>query len=103
LWTAYGAETGSLGYPVTSEALTADGKGFVQKFAHGSIYWTPATGAHVVPGAFLAAWATTGYERGYLGYPTKDAYVVGGGTRVDFQHGSITVATATGKATIVRR
>ena len=36
------------------------------------IYWTPNTGAHAVQGAIYAQWASLGYERGPLGYPTSD-------------------------------
>jgi uncharacterized protein with LGFP repeats len=103
LYTAIGAERSVLGYPTQSLWPTADTVGRFAKFQGGVAYWSPTTGAHVVRGAFLTAWATAGYEKGYLGYPTKDAYAVSGGSRMDFQHGSITVATATGKATIVRR
>jgi uncharacterized protein with LGFP repeats len=77
--------------------------GRYEHFQKGSIFWSPTTGVHSVRGAFLTAWALTGYERGRLGYPTRDAYAVAGGSRVDFQHGYITVATSTGKATVVPR
>ncbi|MGZ4657967.1 MAG: hypothetical protein ACXVGE_13670 [Blastococcus sp.] len=103
LYTAVGAEKSFLGYPTQSVGPTSDGVGRYAKFQGGSIYWSPTTGAHVVRGAFLTAWAATGYQQGYLGYPIKDAYAVSGGSRVDFQHGSITVATSTGKATVSRR
>jgi uncharacterized protein with LGFP repeats len=103
LYTALGAERSFLGYPTQSVAPTTDTVGRYAKFQGGVAYWSPTTGAHVVRGAFLTAWAAAGYEKGYLGYPTKDAYAVSGGNRMDFQHGSITVASATGKATVVRR
>ncbi len=48
----------------------------------------------------LDAWAGTGWEQGALGYPTSEEQPVSGGTRTDFQRGSITVSTATGVATV---
>jgi uncharacterized protein with LGFP repeats len=50
--------------------------------------------------AFRNAWASTGWERGSLGYPTRDAYAVSGGTRMDFQRGTITISSSTGRATV---
>jgi uncharacterized protein with LGFP repeats len=54
----------------------------------------------VLRGAVLDAWAGTGWEQGALGYPTSEEQPVSGGTRTDFQRGSITVSTATGVATV---
>src|SRR5438067_9697384 len=50
-WQATGWETGPLGYPITDEAATPDGVGRYNHFEHGSIYWTPQTGAHEVQGS----------------------------------------------------
>jgi uncharacterized protein with LGFP repeats len=99
LWTAMGAEQGTLGYPTSGTAATGDGAGRYQHFQKGSIFWSSATGAHAVQGPIRDLWASLGYERGWLGYPTRDAYPVSGGTQVDFQHGHITLSAATGKAT----
>jgi uncharacterized protein with LGFP repeats len=103
LWASTGYERGALGYPTNSAGPTGDGVGRYEHFQKGSVFWSPTTGAHSVRGAFRTAWAATGYERGHLGYPTKDAYAVAGGSRVDFQHGYITVATSTGKVAVVFR
>ena len=68
-----GGPAGLLGLPITDETGTPDGVGRYNHFAHGgSIYWTPATGAHAVYGAIRTTWASTGWERGPLGYPTTD-------------------------------
>jgi uncharacterized protein with LGFP repeats len=69
-------------------------------FAEGSIYWTPALGAHEVHGRIRDAWADTGWEAGALGYPVSDEYAVTGGRRSDFQHGSITWAADTDTSTV---
>ena len=46
-----------------------DGRGRVNAFQNGMIYFTPQTGAHAVRGAILDEWARQGYENGPLGYP----------------------------------
>jgi uncharacterized protein with LGFP repeats len=90
-WADQGYEGGPLGYPATDEWGLPDGRGISQWFEHGAVYWTAATGAHRLTGAVLQAWAGQGYEGGALGYPTSDPRPTSdGGTRVDFQHGSLT-------------
>jgi uncharacterized protein with LGFP repeats len=98
-WAATGWEH-NLGYPTSSVTSTPDGIGKYAHFQHGSIYWTAAHGAHVLRGSFKSTWASTGWERGSLGYPTRSAYPISGGTRMDFQRGTITVSSATGRATV---
>jgi uncharacterized protein with LGFP repeats len=62
------------GYPVTDELGTPDGLGRYNHFANDtSVYWTQATGAHEVVGSgfgFRGYWASRGWERSTLGYPT---------------------------------
>ena len=90
------------GLPLTDETKTLDGMGRYNHFTNGrSIYWTRATGAHLIYGAIRAKWATMGWERGRVGYPTTDEYAVTGGRRNDFQHGSITWASQGRTVTVV--
>lgn len=90
-WAQLGWEAGPLGYPTTDETSTPDGKGRYNHFSNGaSIYWTPQTGAWSVRGAIRAVWASLGWERSRLGYPTSDEYGVNGGRRNNFQHGTVT-------------
>ncbi|MEZ0493173.1 GDSL-type esterase/lipase family protein [Kineococcus sp. TBRC 1896] len=98
-WAASGWENSSLGYPLTSQTSLPRAGGRVQHFQGGSVYWTPATGAHAVGGAIQGAWAGAGYEWGKLGYPTSDEFDVPGGKRSTFQGGSITWDAATGATT----
>ncbi|WP_210418914.1 polysaccharide deacetylase family protein [Pseudarthrobacter sp. NIBRBAC000502770] len=84
-----GGPAGFLGFPVTDETGTPDGVGRFNHFAGGSIFWSPATGAHEVHGAIRGQWAALGWEHSRLGYPTSDEYGITGGRRSDFQHGSI--------------
>ena len=74
-WASLGWERGRLGYPTTDELGTPDGVGRYNHFSGSggsSIYWSPATGAHAVQGGIRARWASLGWERGRLGYPTTD-------------------------------
>jgi hypothetical protein len=98
-WARAGWEGGRLGFPVTDETVTPGGAGRFNHFERGSVYWTPATGAHVVEGAILRRWAALGWERSSLGFPTSDEYAVPGGRRSDFEGGSITWDAATGLVT----
>jgi hypothetical protein len=88
-WRAMGAENGALGFPTSDEMVTPDGKGRYNTFQHGSIYWSPTTGAHAVSGIILAEWALANYEQGTYGYPTSDQYTNAGGHAQDFQGGTI--------------
>ena len=45
-----------VGYPVQSEVCGLVGGGCLQVFATGSVYFSPATGAHAVRGAILGTW-----------------------------------------------
>ncbi|OJT21913.1 hypothetical protein BO221_24475 [Archangium sp. Cb G35] len=99
-WIALGREAGVLGYPLTDETKTPDGVGRFNHFQNGSIYWTPATGAHEVLGAIRAKWESLGWERSALGYPVKGEYAVTGGRESEFQKGFLTLNTATNTVTV---
>jgi hypothetical protein len=72
-YVALGGPTSFLGYPITDESGTPDGIGRFNHFANnGSIYWTPSTGAWSIRGAIREKWASMGWERSPLGYPTTD-------------------------------
>src|SRR5690606_15466107 len=60
---------GALGLPIGGETPLPDGRGRYQPFQHGSLYWTPETGAQMVRGAILAEWGRQGYEGGPAKYP----------------------------------
>lgn len=102
-WAALGWELSPLGYPLTDEVPTPDGRGRFNHFERGSIYWTPTTGAHEVRGAIRTTWASLGWERSWLGYPTSNEYSVPGGRRSDFTGGSLVYSYSTGRVTSIRR
>ena len=52
-----------LGYPVTDETITPDGRGRYNHFQYGSIYWTPFTAAHETHGAIRERWASLGWDK----------------------------------------
>ncbi|MBF6223816.1 esterase [Nocardia abscessus] len=68
---AAGGPAGPLGLPIGEERALEDGRGRLQTFQHGSLYWTPQTGAQVVRGAILDEWGKQGFERGPAGYPVE--------------------------------
>ncbi len=96
LWASKGWERSPLGYPETDETGTPDGVGRYNHFQHGSIYWTPETGAHDIQGAIRDLWASKGWERSYLGYPVSDDHACPAGRCSDFKHGSISWSAAAG-------
>jgi hypothetical protein len=102
-WASLGWERSALGYPITSERGTADGRGRYNHFQTGSIYWTSATGAREIRGAIRHQWASLGWERSRLGYPTSNEFAVSGGRAHDFQGGRITWNARTGATTVTYR
>ncbi|AWB84845.1 alpha/beta hydrolase-fold protein [Corynebacterium liangguodongii] len=86
----FGGPQGWLGFPLTGETVAPDGKGRFVHFQNGSIYWTPETGAHAIPGDMFKEWGHSGYERGPLGYPVEEAKQVGNGFVQKFQGGYLT-------------
>jgi hypothetical protein len=101
-WAAHGWEAGFLGYPLTDEMKAPDGVGRYNVFQGGSIYWSPATGAHEVHGLIRDKYAALGWEAGELGYPTSDEYAVAGGRRSDFERGSLIWSAQNNTVTIDR-
>jgi GH25 family lysozyme M1 (1,4-beta-N-acetylmuramidase) len=67
-WKAAGWQDG-IGYPKSMETCGLYGGGCYQQFTKGNIYWSAATGAHAVTGAYWTAWQKAGFQAG-IGYPT---------------------------------
>ena len=97
-WASLGWETSFLGYPLTDEMTTPDGRGRYNHFEGGSIYWTPQTSAWEVHGAIRDKWASLGWETGFLGYPITDELSTPGGVAryCHFEGGSIFWSPQTG-------
>lgn len=84
-----GGASSWLGFPTTGEMTTPDGVGRYVHFENGSIYWTPQTGAHAIPGDMFNAWGELRWEGGDLGYPVAEAVETGGGFVQEFQNGYV--------------
>ena len=97
-WARLGGVRGFLGFPTTDELGTPNGRGRFNHFEHGSIYWTPGTGAHEVHGAIRDKWASLGWERSRLGFPTTDEKTPpnGRGRVSEFEGGIIVWTQQTG-------
>jgi len=100
-WGQLGFERGVLGYPTSDERTAPDGIGRFTSFTGGATYWTPGTGAQEAHGAILARWASMGWERGPLGYPTSDEFSPFLGARQsNFERGFIRWLAADGSVTV---
>jgi SpoIID/LytB domain protein len=102
-WVARGGPQSGSGFPAGPE-LPAGGGGAYQPFASGwTMFWSPATGAHVVRGGIQAKWRQLGAEWSVLGYPDGDEEAVAGGAGWGqrFGHGWILWSDASGAHTIV--
>jgi uncharacterized protein with LGFP repeats len=81
-WAALQWEQGILGYPTSDVFSTRDG-GLFSHFQHGSIYWSPNTGAFEVHGPIHDKWRDLGSEKSSLGYPVSDVQDCGGSGFLD--------------------
>jgi uncharacterized protein with LGFP repeats len=90
-WAQLGGVRSFVGFPLTDETGTPDGRGRFNHFEGASLYWTPETGAHEVHGAIRDTWARMGWERSRLGYPVSDERPTpdGRGRFSTFQGGAI--------------
>ena len=85
----------TLGLPTAAPETVGDGT--VQAFANGTIFASPARGAHVVQGEILRVYNENGGPQGPLGFPTAAEAETAGGPDVanggwisEFQNGAIT-------------
>ncbi|MEO7423137.1 MAG: PQQ-dependent sugar dehydrogenase [Ornithinibacter sp.] len=99
---AMGNDASFLRSPTTDQLVTSSGVGRHQTFQGGSIFWSGTTGAHPVHGAIQTKWASMGYERSWLGYPTTDEVAVTVGLRQRFQHGYLLWNRSRGTVTAYR-
>lgn len=93
-YVGFGGGFGWLGAPTSDEVACPGGR--VSHFQNGDIYWSAATGAHIVFGAIRDKYNALGGPGGGLGLPTGDLTFVGSGIMTHFQNGDIYYSTATG-------
>jgi hypothetical protein len=86
-----GGDAGFLGKATGGQGTCPDGRGKYQHYEHGSIYWSPETGAHEIHGLIREKWKNMGWETCFLGYPVTDELTTPDtiGRFTHFQGGSI--------------
>lgn len=89
LYQAIGGEASFLGKATTAELGCPDQVGRYNHFERGSIYWTPALGAHECHDLIHGLWSSVGWETGILGYPITNETTIPGGAFNHFERGSI--------------
>jgi len=83
-----------LGTATAPETAIAGGR--MQTFHGGTIYWSPATGAHAVHGLILARYQALGGPSSLAGFPTTDEQAVTGGRASTFTGAAIYWSPGTG-------
>lgn len=87
-WEVLGGKASVMGDVDGGEYDVEGGK--AQDFDNGTIYWSPATGAHAVQGAISDAYDGADGPASWLGLPTTDELPALDGGRVSFfQHGFV--------------
>ncbi len=92
-YNALGGAAGFLGLPTGD--LTFVWAGIMTRFQGGDIYWSGATGAHVVYGDILTKFNALGGV-GFCGFPVSDEVAVPGGRASFFEDADIYWSAATG-------
>ncbi|GAB3623844.1 hypothetical protein GCM10027418_19280 [Mariniluteicoccus endophyticus] len=97
-WGTMRWENSPLRYPTTDERCGFRDGGCFNHFQGGSIYWSPASGAHPVWGLIRDRWESMGWERSPLAYPVEGERCIirNSGCFQYFQGGAIYYSPATG-------
>lgn len=85
-------QDGSYGNCLHNEyAIGAEGTGRAQEFTDGTVFWSPATGAHGLRGRIGGRYAALGGPASWLGFPTSEEIATpdGAGRYQVFEHGTI--------------
>ncbi len=90
-WMELGAEGGPLGYPTSDVQNLGLPAGVVSRFQYGSIYFSPARGAHYLYGPLWQKWTDTSSTRGAYGYPIEDPYALSDKWYQRFEYGTLTM------------
>ncbi|MEU2347426.1 reprolysin-like metallopeptidase [Modestobacter sp. NPDC049651] len=100
-WQRLGGATGRLGLPTGDDSWLAGGS--VTTFQGGTVYWSPATGAHAVLGAIAAKYAAFGGPA-RLGFPVGEEgqdLRAPGTYYSNFQRGDVIWSAGTGAHAVV--
>ncbi|MGW9826239.1 LGFP repeat-containing protein/glycosyl hydrolase family 16 [Brevibacterium pityocampae] len=91
------SSTDELGAPVSPEQDAGPASARKQEFEHGTVYWSPDTGAHAVTGAIARTYEDLDGPEGSLGLPTSDERALrDGGASQSFEGGQIHWSRDTG-------
>ena len=96
-----GATNSVLRFPVSDKVGIAGGR--VNRFQGGDIYWSKATGAHVINGAIRNRWLALRGHRGRLGFPRTDVLRTSYGYVSRFEGGAIRWLRATRTTKVIIR
>jgi uncharacterized protein with LGFP repeats len=99
-WDELGGPTGSFGLPWSDE-LPVGGRGIVQWFTGGAIYFSPQTGSHEVHEPVLSGYQAVRGPDGAIGFPVSDVEELpGGGLWCRFERGAVTSRADVGTRSI---
>ena len=82
----------------TTDVMNVVGGAYTHFSGARSIFWSPTTKAHLVYGPILTKYASVGYFRSCLRFPTTDRFASPRGFRNDFTGGHIVYVTRTRRA-----
>lgn len=91
-WVAHGGPSGTLGWPAgAAQQSERNGGGWSQRFERGGVFFSAASGAHLLNGRELALYDQRGGTEGTLGWPgTRVASKAGiGGAVTPFTNGTV--------------
>jgi stage II sporulation protein D len=91
-WQALGGSASNLGTPTGAEKVVAGGS--VLAFPDADLWWSPATGSHLLTGAVRKAYNDLGGATSKLGFPKTDIVTSETGTSADFGLGRIACPTS---------
>ncbi len=91
-WKALGGTASNLGTPTGAEKVVAGGS--VLAFPDADLWWSPATGSHLLTGAVRKAYNDLGGATSKLGFPKTDIVTSKTGTSADFELGRIACPTS---------
>ncbi|MCC3277708.1 D-alanyl-D-alanine carboxypeptidase family protein [Arthrobacter sp. zg-Y40] len=96
LYQAQGGSAGALGAVRDKERCGLRAGGCFRAYEHGSVYWSPQTGAQPVQDPLAATWHRLSAQDGALGYPVRAMGCSHGTCSQDFERGSLAWTADTG-------
>jgi uncharacterized protein with LGFP repeats len=104
LYFRYAGAAGPLGFPTADQVCGLSDGGCFQAFQGGTVFWSPASGAHVSNGPILTVYVSEGGPNGAYGWPITGVNRIpenGGGWGQAFYRGSAYLAEGSSTAYFV--